>query len=44
MIAGASKPSQPETNVPAGDVELPQDAFDEAERALDYHHFCRRVW
>ena len=44
MIAGASKPSQPETNVPAGDVELPQDAFDKAERALDYHHFCRRVW
>lgn len=43
VITGASKPSQLETNVLAGDVELPQDAMDEIERILDYHPFCRRI-
>ena len=43
VITGASKPSQLETNVLAGDVELPQDAMDEIDRILDYHPFCRRI-
>ena len=43
VITGASKPSQLESNVLAGDVELPQDAIDEIEKILDYHPFYRKI-
>ena len=42
-VIGASKPSQLESNVLAGDVELPQDAIDEIEKILDYHPFYRKI-
>lgn len=43
VITGATKPSQLESNVLAGDYELPQDAIDEIEKILAYKPFRRKV-
>lgn len=43
VITGATKPSQLESNVLAGDIELPQDAIDEIEKILDYKPFYRKI-
>lgn len=43
VITGATKPSQLENNVLAGDIELPQDAINAIEKILDYHPFSRKV-
>ncbi len=43
VITGATKPSQLESNMLAGDITLPQDAIDEIEKILDYHPFCRKI-
>ena len=43
VITGASKPGQLESNLLAGDTELPQDAIDEIEKILDYHPFYRKI-
>lgn len=43
VITGATKPSQLESNVLAGDYELSQDAIDEIEKILAYKPFRRKV-
>lgn len=43
VITGATKPSQLESNVLAGDYELPQDAIEEIEKILAYKPFRRKV-
>jgi len=43
VITGATKPSQLESNVLAGDIELPQDAIDEIEKILNYKPFYRKI-
>ncbi len=43
VITGATKPSQLESNVLAGDYELPQGAIDEIEKILAYKPFRRKV-
>ena len=43
VITGATKPHQLESNVLAGDIELPADAIAEIDRILDYHPFVRRI-
>jgi len=43
VITGATKPSQLESNVLAGDYELPEDAIDEIEKILAYKPFRRKV-
>ena len=43
VITGATKPSQLESNVQAGDLTLPADAIAEIERILDYKPFCRKI-
>ena len=43
VITGASKPSQLEANVAASGYTIPDDAFAEIERILDYHPFVRRI-
>ena len=43
VITGATKPHQLESNVMAGDIELPQDAIDRIDAILDYHPFRRKI-
>ena len=43
VITGASKPEQPEANVAASGLHIPQDALDEIERILNYHPFVRKI-
>lgn len=43
VITGATKPSQLECNVLAGEVALPEEALNEIESILDYHPFYRRI-
>lgn len=43
VITGATKPSQLEMNVLAGDSRLPEDAIEEIEKILAYRPFRRRV-
>lgn len=43
VITGASKPEQLTNNLAASGFEIPQDAYDEIEKILDFHRFERHV-
>ncbi|RSX52133.1 oxidoreductase aldo/keto reductase family protein [Bifidobacterium goeldii] len=43
VIAGASKPSQLESNLAAAGFKIPADALAEIEAILDYHPFRRHI-
>lgn len=43
VITGATKPSQLESNVMAGDLTLPADAIAEIEQILNYKPFRRKI-
>lgn len=43
VICGATKPSQLEMNILAGDYTLPEDAIEEIKKILDYHPFRRKI-
>lgn len=43
VITGATTPKQLESNLQAGQIELPADAIAEIEKILDYHPFYRKI-
>lgn len=43
VITGASKPEQLTNNLAASGFEIPQDAYDEIEKIIDFHRFERHV-
>lgn len=43
VITGATKPSQLESNLLAGDMEIAPDTIEEIDRILDYHPFKRKI-
>lgn len=43
VITGATKPSQLESNLLAGDMELTPAVIEEIDRILDYHPFRRKI-
>lgn len=43
VITGASKPSQIYNNIAASGFKIPEDAFNEIEKILDYHPFVRHI-
>ena len=43
VITGATKPSQLESNLQAGEFEPPRDALERIEAILDDHPFVREI-